>query len=239
MTFTKKNLFMQSKSTIRLFVILFSLFISYNYSTAQTFKYPPTPRQPVTDTIFGKVVVDDYRWMEDLNSQQMKDWLKQQSDYTKSFLDKIPGRNALIEELKKLDQLTPANIPYVLREGGRYFYKKSLAGENVPKLYYREGKTGKEILLFDPHAYTMTLSKEITFNFLPSKDGKKVAMTLTGNGKADISTAKIINVDTKQFYSDSLYPVSEVQAWSPDSKGFIYGSMQTSDQYSTNLFQDI
>ncbi len=40
---------------------------------AQTFTYPPTPKQPVADTIFGKVVVDNYRWMEDMNSPQMKD----------------------------------------------------------------------------------------------------------------------------------------------------------------------
>lgn len=229
---------MQSTSS-KLFAILFVSFIFSNQCSSQTFNYPPTPRQPVTDTIFGKVVVDDYRWMEDLNSQQMKDWLRLQSDYTKSFLDKIPGRNALIAELKKLDKLTPAIIPYVSREGGRYFYQKSLAGENVPKLYYREGKKGKEILLFDPHSYKHGQSGDITFNYLPSKDGKKVALTLTANGKADISTARIINVDTKQFYPDSLYPVAGVQAWSADSKGFMYGSMQTSDQLSTNLFQDI
>ena len=231
---------MKSKSTINLIVIVLSSFVFFcNNCIAQTFNYPPSPKQPITDTIFGKVVVDDYRWMEDMNSLQMKNWLKIQSDFTNSLLDKIPGRNELIAEYKKLDLLASVDIPYVIREGGRYFYKKTLAGENVPKLYYRQGKTGKEVLLFDPHSYNKAASKEITFNFLPSKDGKRVALTLTGNGKADISTAKVINVDTKQFYSDSLYPVGDVQAWISGNKGFLYSALQTGDQLSTNLFQDI
>ena len=231
---------MKSKSTINLIAIFLSSFVFFcNNCIAQTFNYPPSPKQPITDTIFGKIVVDDYRWMEDMNSQQMKDWLKMQSVYTNSLLDKIPGRNALIAEYKKLDLLASVDIPYIIREGGRYFYKKTLAGENVPKLYYRQGKTGKEVLLFDPHSYNKAASKEITFNFLPSKDGKRVALTLTENGKVDISTAKVINVDTKQFYSDSLYPVGDVQAWIPGNKGFLYSALQTGDQLSTNLFQDI
>ncbi|MCM4155980.1 prolyl oligopeptidase family serine peptidase [Gramella sp. AN32] len=226
-----KNSSTQSLASV---VCCVSLFIS-NHSAAQNFIYPETQKQPVTETIFGKVVVDNYRWLEDVNNQQVLDWIKLQSEFTNKMLDKIPGRNALI----KLDELTPSDIPYISRESGRYFYKKTMAGENVAKLYYRQGKEGKEVLLFDPHTYGSGHSKEITFNFLPSKDGKMVALSFTQSGKADISTVRVINVDTKKFNSDTLYPVNSVQAWTPDSKGFIYGALQTSDQLSTHLFQDI
>lgn len=224
--------------SLHLIVCCAALLIS-NHIKSQSFNYPPTPKQPVTEYIFGKVIVDNYRWLEDANNQQVQDWIKSQADFTNKMLDKIPGRNALIEEYTKLDKLKPSDIPYVRREGGRYFYKKTLAGENVAKLYYRQGKEGKEVLLFDPHTYGNEQQKQITFNYLPSKDGKMVALSLTESGKADISTVRIINVDTKKFYTDSLYPVNSVQAWTPDSKGFLYGSLQTSDQLSTNLFQDI
>ncbi len=227
-----------STQTIASAVCCVILFIS-NHSAAQNFTYPETPKQPVTDTIFGKVIVDNYRWLEDVSTQQVQHWIKLQSDFTNKMLDKIPGRNSLIEEYKKLDELTPSDIHVARRESGRYFYKKTMAGENVAKLYYRQGKEGKEVLLFDPHTYNNGQSKEITFNFLPSKDGKMVALSLTESGKADISTVRVINVDTKKFNSDSLYPVNSVQAWTPDSKGFLYGALQTSDQLSTNLFQDI
>lgn len=214
------------------------LFIS-NHSAAQNFSYPVTSKQPVTDTIFGKVVVDSYRWLEDVNSPKVQDWLKAQADVTNQLLEKIPGRNALIEEYKKLDQINTENISFLIREGGRYFYSKTLKGENVGKLYYRQGRAGKEVLLFDPHDYAKGQSKEISFRFLPSKDGKKVALGLTDSGKIDMYTVKFINVDTRKIYSDSLYPVHSLQTWTPDNKRFIYGALQTTDQLSLNFSQDI
>ena len=230
---------MTKKSTTHLIAIIFALYFFHcNNLTAQSFNYPPTPKQPVTDTIFGKVVTDNYRWMENMNSQLVKDWLKTQADYTNSWLNKIPGRDSLIEAYKKIDKLSVAEIGFVMRESGRYFYQKTMAGENVGKLYYRESMTGKEILLFDPAAYSKDKKKPVTFGFLPSKDGKKVALTFTASGKIDIHTLKVINVDTKKFYTDSIYPVAEIEGWKPDSKGIIYIALQTADQYSNNLFQD-
>lgn len=214
--------------------------LSCSTTLAQTFSYPPNPKQPVVDTIFGKVVVDNYRWMEDINSPQMKGWLAAQADYTNSWLNKIPGRDALMNEYKKLDQAETATISlFMIRENGRYFYTKTLKGENVGKLYYRQGRAGKEVLLFDPHTYATRDAKPITFNFLPSKDGKKVALALTDNGKLDVRCVRVLNVGTKSFYPDSLYPVRSIQVWSPDSKGFLYGSLQTSDYQSNDLFKDI
>ena len=231
------------KNNLLLLLVLISgcaVLLASSPITAQPFSYPYTPKQPVTDTIFGRVIVDEYRWMEEVSSPQMQIWMKTQSDLTNSWLDKIPGRNKLIEEYKKLDQLETAKISlFIKRESGRYFYQKTLAGENVAKLFYRNSEAGREVLLFDPGTYARGKPKEITFSFLPSKDGKKVALSITESGKVDINTVKVLNVDTRKFYSDSLYPVNFVQAWSPDSKGFIYSSLQTSDQLSVSLFQDI
>ena len=226
--------------TIYLFAIIFySCFFFCNKSFAQIFNYPHTKKQPVTDTIFGKVIVDNYRWLEDANNSEVQTWLKSQADLTNQWLEKIPGRNTLMEEYERLDQINTVGIPYVLREKGRYFYIKILRGENVGKLYYRQGETGKEILLFNPQEYAKGQSTEITYGFLPSKDGKKVALALTENGKIDICTVKFIDVNTKEFYPDSLYPVMSLQAWTPNNEGFIYGALQTTDQLSSNFFLDI
>jgi prolyl oligopeptidase len=214
--------------------------LSCYHSTAQTiFNYPATPIHPVSDTIFGKVVTDNYRWLENAGNSEVQAWLKEQSDFTNQWLDKIPGRNVLLDEYKKLDLVNTADISYARRNGGRYFYIKTLKGENVGKLYYRQGETGKEILLFDPHVYAKKQSNEITFTFLPSNDGRKVALSLTDNGKGDIRTIRLLNVDTKTFYPDSLYPVSSAQAWTADGNGLIYGELQTTDQLSPKFFLDI
>ncbi len=220
-------------------IFLLCLFL-YNSLTAQTFHYPTTAKQPVKDTIFGKIVTDDYRWLEDMNNQQVKDWLKAQANYTNSILDKMPARDQLIEEYKKLDRISKVDIPYTPRKGGnRFFYMKTFANQNTPKLYYKIGNSGAEMLLFDPQTYSKGKYKDVAYRFFPSKNGKKVALTLTRKGNSDIATVRIIDVDSKDFISDSLYPVNSIQTWTPDSKGIIYGALQTSDPLSTGLFQDI
>lgn len=229
------------RTTCFAFALLIDVLSCY-HSTAQTiFNYPATPIHPVSDTIFGKVVTDNYRWLENAGNSEVQAWLKEQSDFTNQWLDKIPGRNVLLDEYKKLDLVNTADISYARRNGGRYFYIKTLKGENVGKLYYRQGETGKEVLLFDPHVYAkkQSQSKEITFWFVPSNDGRKVALSLTDNGKGDILTIKFLNVDTKTFYPDSLYPVSSPQAWTADGNGLIYGELQTTDQLSPKFFLDI
>jgi prolyl oligopeptidase len=232
---------MKNNPMINLIAIVLSSMVFFcTNCIAQTFIYPPTSKEPVTDTIFGKVIVDEYRWMEDMNNQQMKDWLKMQADFTNNLLDKIPGRDALIEEYKKLDRISKINIPYGPRKGGnRFFYMKTFANQNTPKLYYKNGNSGTEILVFDPQTFDKGRFKDVAYRFFPSKDGKKVALTLTSKGNSDIATVRIIDVDSKTFLSDSLYPVNSFQAWTPDSKGIIYGALQTSDPLSTVLFQDI
>ena len=229
------------RTTCFAFVLLIDVLSCY-HSTAQTsFNYPATPIHSVSDTIFGKVVTDNYRWLENANNSEVQAWLKEQSDFTNQWLSKIAGRDILLDEYKKLDLVNTADISYAIRNGGRYFYIKTLKGENVGKLYYRQGETGKEILLFDPHVYARKQSqtKEITFWFVPSNDGKKVALTLTDNGKGDIRTVKFLHVDTKTFYPDSIYPVSSLQSWTTDGKGLIYGELQTTDQLSPKFFLDI
>ena len=47
-----------------------------------------------------------------------------------------------------------------------------MPGENVSKLYYREGMNGKEQLLFDPTTYIKGKTLSIQ-SALPGYDGKK------------------------------------------------------------------
>lgn len=226
------------KLKINFYKIVFSSYLFFcNNSIAQTFNYPQTLKQPVADTIFGKVVIDNYRWIEDLNSHQVKDWLKAQAAYTNNQLDKIPGRDLLLEEYNNLDKLATADILRVYSESNRYFYRKVLAGENIGKLYYREGKNGKEILLFDPDSYSNGKSD---FSFIPSKDGKKVAVCLSEGG-LQIKTIRVLNVDTKKFYTEKIYPLLDWPeiTWTTDNKGFIYSFLQTDDPLSNKLMQNI
>ena len=49
---------------------------------------PQAPVREVKDTYFGQTITDPYRWMEDLQAVETQEWMKAQSDYARTYLDK-------------------------------------------------------------------------------------------------------------------------------------------------------
>src|SRR5215831_4245565 len=125
-------------------------------------QYPPTKTVDAEDTYFGKTYKDPYRWLENLKDNEVEAWFKAQAELTDGLLGKIPGRDALVDEWMALDKLKPAAYTAISYENGRVFYKKTLGGENVGKLYFREGWKGSESLLFDPATFKPKGAKEGT-----------------------------------------------------------------------------
>ena len=52
--------------------------------------YPHTRTVDQVDDYFGIKVSDPYRWLEDLDSEEVLDWAHSQQDITQAYLDKIP-----------------------------------------------------------------------------------------------------------------------------------------------------
>lgn len=219
---------MKTKSMFLLWpaLLLMALCLVQTGASAQTL--PASLKRPVVDTYFGKAVTDNYRWLEDMNSPETKDWFKAQGDYSNATLAQIPGRDALIETFKQYDALKSATIGGVILRGGQYFYRKTLPGEKVGKVYYRAGKTAPEQLLFDPVAFDNTKTYSVT-GFTPSEDGKWVAIGLDEGG-VEISTVRVLDVATKTFLPERITGVSGGRVvWTPDSKGFLYTPQNSLD----------
>ena len=136
--------------------------------------YPATRTVDASDTYFGKTYADPYRWLENLQDKEVAAWFKAQATLTDDLLAKIPAREALVKEWTELDKLRPARYGDISFENGRVFYKKTLGGENVGKLFYRDGWTGAEKPLFDPTPYKAGVQTTIN-SFAPSVDGRLVA----------------------------------------------------------------
>ena len=189
---------------------------------------PATPQRPVTDTYFGRAVVDNYRWLEDTKSPEVLAWFKAQGDYTKQTLDRLPGRDSLISAFERYDRLRPARYSEVRKRGNRYFYRKTLPAEKVGKLYLREGATGAETLLFDPVAYDLAKTYSVTA-FTPSNDGQRLVVGLQEGG-AELSTLRIMTVATKALLPESIVAVSGGGVdWLPTDTGFLYTPNNSTD----------
>jgi len=205
-----------------LFLLCFCVYTSF----AQ-FKYPPTKKVDSANTYFGVTYKDPYRWLEYLKDTSVVSWFQRQADFSNAILNKLNGRDELIAEWKKLDKLKPSAITGIIYENGRLFYKKTMPGEAVGKLYYRQGENGEETLLFDPLTYISgkTLSVQ---SYVPSFDGHLIAIAYSQKG-AEVSVLKIMNVDTRQFLEDEIYPSRGAESWSLDNKSVLYLSLKTAD----------
>ena len=139
-------------------VMLVALALVANSTSAQAqdstrLRPPPAAAvRPVTDDYFGTKVVDNYRYMENLNDPEVQAWFKNQDAYTRATLAGIPGRDKLLARIRELftSNLATSVIDVQRLPGDRYFYQKLLPGESVPKLYLRKGLSGAERLLVDP-----------------------------------------------------------------------------------------
>ena len=196
-------------------------------TSAQPLKYPATRTVEAADTYFGKTYRDPYRWLENLGDKEVAAWFKANAELTDGALAKLPGRDLLAKEWAELDKLEPAVYSGFVLEGGRMFYKKRLGGENVGKLFYRQGWTGKDTLLFDPGTYKKDVVTTIN-SAVPSWDGKYVALSLTSGG-AEYSEIRILDVAKGALLAESFYPSYGAGSWTKDSKSFLYDAGNTSD----------
>ena len=207
--------------------ILFFAFVTCSLFAVSQFKYPATKKIEVSDTYWGTTYKDPYRWLEEMKDSSVVKWFKKQSDLTNSVMNSISGRDELIAEWKKLDKLQPPVFYAPLIENGRVFYQKRMPGEKVSKVYYRENKDAAEQLLFDPLNYIKgrTLSVQ---QLVPSFDGKKLAISYSESG-AEVSIIKVLNVETKKFLQDSIYPTAGVNGWTFDNKALLYIWLKSAD----------
>ncbi|RYD94281.1 MAG: serine protease, peptidase S9 family protein, partial [Sphingobacteriales bacterium] len=204
--------------------LVFTICISAVASFAQL-KYPATKQVDSTNTYFGVTYHDKYQWLENFKDSTVVSWFKQQANLTDSVMGKISGRDELIAEWKALDKLQPARINGRKYQAGKVFYRKTMPGEKVGKLYYRDGMNGPEHLLFDPLTYEKgkTLTVE---EYYPNYTATMIAIGYSEQG-AEVPHIKIMNIATKQFLPDDLYPTAGLEGWTFDNKSILYISIKT------------
>jgi len=180
---------------------------------------PATKQQPVTDDYFGQTIVDRYRWLEDGNSPESRQWVSEQLAYTRSILDKLPGREQLQERLQQLLEIGTLGET---QPGGEYYFHIRRDGkQNQPVLYVRKGVDGKDETLIDVNL----LSKDGTVAldwWYPSHDGKYVAYGTSESG-SEMSTLRVIETATRKLLPDTIARTRAASlAWKPDDSGFYY-----------------
>ena len=195
-------------------------------SHAQALKYPDTPRKPVADEYHGTKVTDDYRWLEDRKDPAVRAWSLEQLAVTRGVLDALPLRKPLQARFKELFASAPVSY-YKFFDRGRFFAMKRQPPRNQPMLVVMDsaGDTKSERVLVDPNQLDAKGTTAIDF-YVPSLDGKYVAVALSEGGSED-GAAHVIETETGTRLPDVVprvqYPTGGGSiAWDERGTGFFY-----------------
>ena len=182
-----------------------------------------TRKVDVSDDIYGVRVSDPYRWLENDDDVEVKQWLEAQNLVTRSVLDKIAARDRIKERLNQLFRIDTVGIP--VPKGNHYFFEERKGDADLSVLYVQDGLDGNPKVLIDPN----TLSEDkstILHGWSPSEDGKLVAYGLS-EAANDQASIYVLNVETGEKLPEiipaEIYPSPHSpNVWNPDGSGFWY-----------------
>lgn len=164
-------------------------------------KYPEIKKLDHTDTYFGTIVADPYRWLEQDTAQDVKAWVAQENAVTFGYLEKIPFREQVKERLTKLVNYPKYSVPF--KSGSNWFYYKNDGLQNQSVLYIQRGSLDAPPEVFlDPN----TFSKDGTVSLGTTafdRNGKYFAYAVSKAG-SDWNEIHIMDVKTKKQLGDKL-----------------------------------
>jgi prolyl oligopeptidase len=155
---------------------IFLLFLTASVTTVNAqdakAKCPPLARiEDVAETIHGTVVHDPYRWLEEQDSAETRAWIEAENVCTQAALQKLTGRDTIAKRLGELIKVDTIGVP--IERGGKYFYAKRGANQDLFVLYMRRGAKGEDEVLVDPEKLSPDHSTSVNFEGV-SDDGKLV-----------------------------------------------------------------
>ena len=189
---------------------------------------PETPKLPVTDTLHGVAIVDEYRWLEDSADPKVKAWNDAESARARAYLDTLPSRELIERRIGDLYSRRPPSIGGLVWRPKRSFAIESdPARKQQPALVVLDSLeiAGKRRTLLDLMVLDPTGATSIDW-FVPSVDGSKLAVVLSKGGSED-GSVHVYDVATGKETGDVIPRVQEGTgggslSWNADSTGFYY-----------------
>jgi prolyl oligopeptidase len=181
--------------------------------------YPVTARVEVNDNYFGTKVADPYRWLEDLDSPAVSNWVQAQNALSQPRLAELPARAWLKSRLTKLWNYERYDIP--VKRGSRYFYLHNDGTQNQSVLLVSEGLTAPGRVLFDPNSARSDATVAIA-DFTPDVRGNVVAYAVSDGG-TDWQVWRFRRVADASELSDTLrFTKFWGVSWARDDSGVYY-----------------
>jgi prolyl oligopeptidase len=188
---------------------------------------PETPKEAVSTKYHGVTVEDPYQWLEQDDDSRVKAWSEAQNQRTRQYLDKLPDRAAIEKQLTEWYAKTSASYSSLVSRPGILFAMKFQPPKQQPLLVTLKSADDlkSEKVVLDPNVLDAKGTTAIDW-FVPSLDGKHVAMSVSRGGSED-GTLHFFETATGKALPDTIahvqYPTAGGSAaWNADGTGVFY-----------------
>jgi len=192
---------------------------------------PPAPvaaKKAVVDTYHGTKVDDPYQWLEESDDPEVRKWVSGQTAHMRAVLDKLPSRDAIRARITTLLSHKSAAHYAMVQRGGVLFAMKFQPPRQQSMLVVLPSvdDTSSARVLVDPMELDPSGHTTIDF-FVPSLDGKKVAVSLSKDG-TESGDVTIYDVATGKALPGEVVPrvnggtAGGSLTWNGDGTGFFY-----------------
>lgn len=203
---------------------LFILLLITGTASAQL-TYPSTKKVDVSDNYFGTTIADPYRWLEDDNSEETKNWVQQQNAVTSTYLSGVPYRDKVKSRLAVLWNYPKYGSPR--KEGGYYYFSKNDGLQNQSILYRQAGLKAEPEVFLNPNQFSGDGTVALSGTAF-SKTAKFLAYQIARSG-SDWQEAVIMDLSTQKLIDDTIKWIKfSGIAWKGD-EGFYYSRYPVPD----------
>ena len=155
---------------------------------------PATRAEIVRDTLHGIPFEDAYRWLEDKDAPETREWVKAQMAYTQGLLGQVPGRDEVLGVLARHLKVDARLLPTV--RGKRLFFLARSVEQQQSVLTLRETADGPDIPLVDPNPMSPDHTTSVTLVTV-SRDGKTLVYGIRKGGEDEVEL-RVFDVDQKK-----------------------------------------
>ena len=197
--------------------ITLTLFICIASMTEAQLQYPVSHKGNQVDNYHGTQVADPYRWLEDDNSIETKDWVKAQNEVSFNYLSKINYREGFKKRIEALSNYAKFSSPQ--RKGDWFYFYKNDGLQNQSVLYKQKGLSGQPVLVLNPNKLSADGTTRL-IGFVLNKSGNYAAWGISKGG-SDWQEYYVRDMTTGKDLADTLQWV-KVSGIAWQGNGFYY-----------------
>lgn len=180
---------------------------------------PKTKRTKDKSIMHGVHVSDPYRWLENIDDDDVIAWSRAQNEYSDLYLCTLQHEARITKTIQSTVIGSKPSVPFSIK--GTYYFIADTPNASDKALWTMTSKGKRKRIILHPDKLVEPNVSGIT-NFVMSSTGRHVAYGMTKGG-SEWQTWKIYDLFTARKLKDELTGlIHEYVLWLPNGKEFLY-----------------